>query len=70
MTPPADLSTAPPVDRDAVPAVIIDAKTGTVTTHTSFRGAYRHVCLKGLTEWSWHTQDAYAAWCEAQGSGS
>lgn len=50
-----------------VPCVVIDAKTRRVTHHLSFRAAYRHVCIAGLTAWSWHTKAAYEAWCEVNG---
>lgn len=49
------------------PCVVIDAKSRKVSHHVSFRAAYRHVCIAGLTDWSWHTKADYDAWCEVNG---
>lgn len=48
--------------QSASPAVVIDARSGKVSHHRTFRAAYYHICLQGLTEWSWHTKAAYDAW--------
>ncbi|MBR9837051.1 MAG: hypothetical protein GYB50_04055 [Rhodobacteraceae bacterium] len=49
------------------PAVVIDAKTQNVSHHVSFRSAYRHVCVAGLVDWTWHTREAYVEWCRING---
>ncbi|MCP4243927.1 MAG: hypothetical protein GY772_25530 [bacterium] len=50
-----------------VPVVVIDGKRRKVTHHHSFRSAYRHICVAGLTDWTWHTKAAYEGWLEANG---
>lgn len=47
------------------PCTLICGKTGRTWHLRSFRMAYRTVCQKGLTDWTWHFTSDWKEWAEA-----
>ncbi|MBY6055398.1 hypothetical protein [Leisingera daeponensis] len=47
------------------PVTVMCHKTKRVFHFRSFRMAYRQICIRGLTDWTWHLTRDYNAWLEA-----